>query len=153
MVCGCFTTTKSVRLPLTACIPAAVSARLCIVHISTNMAGQNSRCRLVTVFTPRYYQREIPVWATYDKEGMLGEAGAAPSFVSGRSCWAFLLGVVLGRSSVVLGVLRSAEMPKCYAVVLSFCSCSCLCFPCLLERRLRRRSSAGHASPHHHAAS
>ncbi|HXG21883.1 MAG TPA: multicopper oxidase domain-containing protein [Methylomirabilota bacterium] len=55
-------------------------------------------------FSPRYYKREIPVWAAYDPTGMFGEAGArsprwpravALGFVSG----AFLgLLLTLGRS-------------------------------------------------------
>jgi hypothetical protein len=49
-------------------------------------------------FSPRYYQREIPVWAMYDKEGMLGEAGArAPRWTR-----AVLLGLVMG---ALLGLL------------------------------------------------
>jgi hypothetical protein len=43
-------------------------------------------------FTPRYYQREIPVWTTYDETGALGEAGAR----SPRWSRAMLLGFVVG---------------------------------------------------------
>jgi hypothetical protein len=43
-------------------------------------------------FTSQYYKREIPVWAMYDKEGMLGEAGArAP-----RWARTVLLGLIIG---------------------------------------------------------
>lgn len=43
-------------------------------------------------FSPKYYQREIPVWTTYDPTGMLGEAGARPL----RWSRAILLGLVIG---------------------------------------------------------
>lgn len=43
-------------------------------------------------FSPRYYQREIPVWATYDKDGMLGEVGARPP----RWSRVLVLGLIIG---------------------------------------------------------
>jgi FtsP/CotA-like multicopper oxidase with cupredoxin domain len=53
-------------------------------------------------FSPRYYQREIPVWTTYDPTGMLGEAGGrAPRWTR-----AVLLGFVMGALLGLLLVLR-----------------------------------------------
>ncbi|MBI3756496.1 MAG: multicopper oxidase domain-containing protein [Deltaproteobacteria bacterium] len=43
-------------------------------------------------FSPRYYKREIPVWATYDPTGIFGEAGARTP----RWPRAVLLGFIVG---------------------------------------------------------
>ncbi|MBI3248458.1 MAG: multicopper oxidase domain-containing protein [Deltaproteobacteria bacterium] len=43
-------------------------------------------------FSPKYYQRKIPVWTTYDPTGMLGEVGVRPL----RWSRAILLGLVIG---------------------------------------------------------
>ena len=53
-------------------------------------------------FSPRYYQREIPVWVTYDKEGMLGEAGVRTPRWTRAVLLGFVVGALLGLF-VVLG--------------------------------------------------
>lgn len=58
-------------------------------------------------FSPRYYQREIPVWATYDKEGMLGEAERRSSFSASTVVLGLLAGVILGGVIALLSVRRS----------------------------------------------
>jgi plastocyanin len=52
-------------------------------------------------FTPQYYQREVPVWTTYDETGMLGEASARAPRVGRAVLLGFIAGV-LGGSLVVL---------------------------------------------------
>lgn len=54
-------------------------------------------------FTPRYYQREIPVWTTYDQEGQLGEAEVrTPSFTL-TVLVSLVVGIVLGS---LIGLIR-----------------------------------------------
>jgi manganese oxidase len=58
-------------------------------------------------FSPRYYQREIPVWTTYDKEGMLGEAQKGSSFSLFTVLLGLLAGIGLGGIIALLSVRRS----------------------------------------------
>ena len=53
-------------------------------------------------FTPEYYQREIPVWTTYDPTGMLGEAGARTPRISRAILLGFVVGALLGCFIVLL---------------------------------------------------
>lgn len=47
-------------------------------------------------FSPKYYQREVPVWATYDEPGMLGEVGSRTPRLSRAVLLGFVVGVLLG---------------------------------------------------------
>jgi hypothetical protein len=53
-------------------------------------------------FTPQYYQREIPVWTTYDPTGMLGEAEAGSPHWFRTVLLGFVVGALLGLC-IVLG--------------------------------------------------
>jgi manganese oxidase len=52
-------------------------------------------------FSPKYYQREIPVWTTYDPTGMLGEAEARTPRWPRVVLLGFVVGAVLGLGIVV----------------------------------------------------
>jgi hypothetical protein len=60
-------------------------------------------------FTPNYYKREIPVWAAYDKEGMLGEAEGRSSTHISTAFVGLLVGIALGS---FLGLIRSRRRGK-----------------------------------------
>jgi hypothetical protein len=47
-------------------------------------------------FTPQYYKREVPVWATYDETGMLGEVSARTPRVGRAVVLGFVVGLLLG---------------------------------------------------------
>lgn len=56
-------------------------------------------------FTKAYYERKVPMWATYDESGMLGEAGNRTPRLSRTVLVGFVVGAVLG-SLIVLARSR-----------------------------------------------
>jgi len=53
-------------------------------------------------FSARYYKKEVPVWATYDESGMLGEASSRTPSLSRSGLLGFAIGVLLGGLIVLL---------------------------------------------------
>jgi hypothetical protein len=60
----------------------------------------------IPFFTPQYYEREVPVWTTYDPTGMLGEVSARTPRVGRAVLLGFVVGLLLG-SLVVLARSRT----------------------------------------------
>jgi hypothetical protein len=56
-------------------------------------------------FTKEYYERKVPVWATYDETGMLSEVGSQPPRLSRAVLLGFVVGVALGSLVVLVHVL------------------------------------------------
>ena len=53
-------------------------------------------------FTKEYYQRKVPVWATYDEVGMLGEVSSRTPRLSRAVLLGFVVGVLLGSLAVLV---------------------------------------------------
>lgn len=61
-------------------------------------------------FSPQYYKREVPVWATYDESGTLGEPGSQTPRLSFVLLMGFLVGLLLG--SFVLLIWALVKRPR-----------------------------------------
>lgn len=57
-------------------------------------------------FTPAYYRRQVPVWATYDEAGLLGEAGEQTPYLSRTLLLGFMLGAGCGSFFLLLRARR-----------------------------------------------
>lgn len=53
-------------------------------------------------FTKEYYQGQIPVWATYDEAGMLGEASNRTPWLSRSLLFGFIVGLLVGVCALLL---------------------------------------------------
>jgi FtsP/CotA-like multicopper oxidase with cupredoxin domain len=54
-------------------------------------------------FTKEYYERKVPVWATYDETGMLGEAGSQTRPLRRVVLLGFVVGLLLGVLTILMG--------------------------------------------------
>jgi hypothetical protein len=94
---------------------------------------------------PSYYKREIPVWTTYDKEGMLGETERNSSVSLSTAVLGLLVGVALGG---VIGLLIARRSRRLHMLLSPFFLLGTVL---LLSRPVAAQTPREQpGTPHHH---